>query len=348
MYKKIQTFIYSTNDNTSHLNADELLNEISLLCTKAFVHKEEAALLEAHRVLYVINTASLSTPWVSTPHNLAHPLISQIKYQLETSLETAERAQYHDVLTNMPMVSDFSSWIKQFVSSHRSNSLHEIFNFLSESATFEQMREFFFQESPLEMLFGDILAFMLPGVYGGVKIEFLKNYWDEVGHANDERVHRNLRAKLMDHLQIKRDAYLTQFELLVREELELINLYLSLAINRAKHTQLVGVMLATELMIPNRFKYSIDGWKRLGVPDDVMVYLIEHTTVDEVHAEDWLMHVVLPIIEKNPEAHTDIMLGVLRRLTVSVAVLDKLYAKIKQIEVASIGAFEGSLYAECA
>ena len=80
-------------------------------------------------------------------------------------------------------------------------------------------------------------------------------------------------------------------------------------------------MLATELMIPNRFQYSIDGWRRLGLNDQDMVYLIEHTSVDAVHAEDWLNQVILPVLAKNPDVMTDILYGVFRRLNVSVAVL---------------------------
>ena len=192
-------------------------------------------------------------------------MITRIKYELEYYWEQSEKSKYRALLRDLPDTNGFSQWVKDHVAQHPSNELHPIFNFLKDKANFQQMQEFLFQETPLEMLFGDILAFMLPGVYGTVKVEFLKNYWDEVGHANDDKVHRNLRAQLMQHVQIATDAHLRHIELFVREELELVNMYLSLATNRAKHGQLLGIMLATELMIPNRFQYSIDGWKRLGL-----------------------------------------------------------------------------------
>lgn len=344
MYKKIKDYIYSETYSITATDECELFNYINTLAKKAFIDNDEESLLSAHRILYVINSAHLANPWKDTPYHLMHPTITQIKYTLDTGLEQSERRKYNKIIKDIPPVSDFSHWIKHFVSNHHSNELHPIFTFLRDKATFEQMREYFFQESPLEMMFGDILAFMLPGVYGNIKVEFLKNYWDEVGHAKDERVHRNLRANLMDHLEIKRDCYISQVDLLIREELELTNLYLSLATNRAKHTQLIGVMLATELMIPNRFQYSIDGWKRLGVEGEVLTYLIEHTSIDEVHAEDWLEHVVIPILQKAPESINDIMLGILNRLDIAVSVLDKLYDKLQQTHVSSLGVFKGSAH----
>jgi pyrroloquinoline quinone (PQQ) biosynthesis protein C len=344
MHTKIKNYIYSATFNSDAASERELLIYIDVLCKKAFIDNDEEALLDAHRILYVINSAYLANPWQETPHNLMHPTIMSIKSSLEISLEQARRRKYNNIVNEMPSISNFPHWIKHVVGKHRSNQLHPIFIFLRDKATLEQMREYFFQESPLEMIFGDILAFMLPGVYGDIKIEFLKNYWDEVGHAKDEKVHRNLRANLMNHLDIKKDCYTSQFELFLREELELANLYLSLATNRAKHTQLVGVMLATELMVPNRFQYSIDGWRRLGVEDKVLTYLIEHISTDEVHAEDWLEHVVIPILQKIPESGIDIMLGILNRLDVAVSVLDKLYEKLQQTHISSVGVFKGSFH----
>ena len=67
-----------------------------------------------------------------------------------------------------------------------------------------------------------------------------------------------------------------------------------------------------------------------------MVYLIEHISVDAVHAEDWLNHVIMPVLTKNPNAMKEILFGVFRRLNVSVAVLDRLYQQIKTMEASSV------------
>lgn len=342
MYKIIENFIYGVNLNQERLNEQDLSQYIAVLAKKAFIDSDEDSLLLVHRILYVINLAHLSVSWEKSAVNLNHPLIAGIKFEIESYWEQSEKNKYRDVLSDLPDTKEFPLWVKNKVAQHPSNELHPIFTFLKDKANFKQMQEFLFQETPLEMLFGDILAFMLPGVYGTVKVEFLKNYWDEVGHANDEKVHRNLRAQLMKQAQIPADAHLHHIESFVREELELVNMYLSLATNRAKHGALLGTMLATELMIPNRFQYSIDGWKRLGLKDQQMVYLTEHISVDAVHAEDWLNHVIMPVLAKNPMVMKEILFGVFRRLNVSVAVLDRLYQQIQAIAGSSM---EGLVHA---
>ena len=120
---------------------------------------------------------------------------------------------------------------------------------------------------------------------------------------------------------------------LIHEELELINLYLGLVLNRSKLAQLIGVMLTTELVIPGNFDYLIEGWKRLDISEDLLAYHIEHTSVDEIHAQDLLYRVVMPILEDTPHLMSDIVLGVSRRLDLARAVSDKLYDRILSLSL---------------
>lgn len=316
---------------------EDFLARIDGLGRRAFVENNETALLTAHRVLYNINLAHLAVPWQLPTVNPAHPLIAGAKYRLEQYWEQAEQHKYTAVLQSMPEVADFPDWIKQHVQSHPSNVTHPIFTFLRDEASFAQLREFFLQETPLEMLFGDIIAMMMPGVYGSIKLEMVKNFWDEVGHAKDEDVHRNLRGRIMKFLDIPVDFYIKDFELLVTEELALINMYLSLATNRSRLTELVGILLATELMIPGRFEYQIEGWRRLGVDDETLRYLIDHTTVDVEHANDWLDKVVMTILHEDASKMPELVLGVFRRLDTAGAVCERLYSHLQNMDVAAVG-----------
>lgn len=331
MDKFVRDFLYANGIRDSFIKDSEIVNSVDELASKAFVDGDQNARLDAHRALYAINLAHLSTPWTRSPVNVNHPVIAAVKYRLEQQWELSEKAKYAATLESLPAVEDFPEWVKQHVASHHSNELHPIFKYLRDEASLEQMREFFVQETPLEMLFGDILAFMLPGVYGSIKVEFVKNYWDEVGHAVDARVHRNLRGDLMKVLDIPVDNYVANSDFLVIEELELINMYLSLATNRAKLTELIGTMLATELMIPGRFEYQIAGWKRLGFTDTQLAYHLEHVTVDAEHALDWLYHVVMPILREDATVMKDIVFGVNRRLDTAARVSDRLYDHIRNI-----------------
>lgn len=320
-----------TRDMEANFSGDlDLLESIKDLCRKAFLEQHETSLLEVHRILYQINLAHLAVPWEASPINLNHPLIASVSHTINEYWEQSERKKYMRLLSELPSTAGFADWVRKFVDDHPKNYVHPIFPFLRDQATFEQMREFFFQETPLEMLFGDIVAMMLPGVYSDIKAEIASNFWDEVGHADMNGVHRELRARIMDNLTIPRDCYLKQIDLFVRQELELINTYLSAALDRTKMTQLIGAMLATELMIPGCFVYQIEGWKRNGIAAENLKYLTEHVTVDVVHAEHWMEHVVMPLVRKYPAAIPDIVLGAARRLDVAGSVCDRLYLHLQR------------------
>ncbi len=332
--EQINHFIYHSDIDRDVTTSERsiLLGKIDTAIESAFQLNDETAKLLVHRVLYTLNLAQLDQAWEKLPKNINHPLLSDIKYRIESAWQAVSEKKYAAEMAQLPSVESFPTWIRSLVDGHKSNELHPVFTFLRDDANYEQMREFFFQETPLEMLFGDIVGFMLPGTYGETKVELVKNYWDEVGRAVDQRVHRNMRGNLMDYLHIPRNCYQDNIDLLVVEELELINMYLSLAENRSKLVELIGTMLATELMIPGRFQYLIDGWRRLGINDDLLAYHIEHTSVDEVHADDLLDHVTMPILQQNPNLMGDIVMGVMRRLDATVAVLDRLHARILETD----------------
>ncbi|MDP9530562.1 iron-containing redox enzyme family protein [Pseudomonas protegens] len=331
IYLNIRDCLYSTKNPDHDSKLAESISKLEDLAVHAFSEHRTQALLDAHRTLYVINMAHLSRPWESIPHNISHPLIARVKHTLESAWEQAERKKNAALLNNLPAIPDFADWVVNLVQDHSSHGIHPLYCFLRDEADFKQLREFTLQETPLEMLFGDIVALMMPGVYGEAKIELVKNFWDEVGHADDAKVHRNLRGHLMAQLDIHPDFYQTDVEVFVVEELALINMYLSMAMNRAKLTQLIGTMLATELMIPGRFEYLISGWSRLGLKDSSLAYHREHISVDAEHAQDWLYKVVLPMLKENPKAMGDLVLGVVRRLDTALAVSERLLPHIKNL-----------------
>lgn len=329
MHTVVRNYIY-TLDNASH--EEDILavvQQLDTLCRRAYADNDEAALLDANRVLYVINLAHLSMPWVEHAHHVNHPHITRIKYAIETAWEKAEREKYRERIAAQPLTDNFPDAMVALVHGHSSNDVHPLYRFLRDEATFPQLRQFTLQETPLEMLFGDIVALMMPGVYGVAKVELAKNFWDEVGRADEPRIHRNLRAHLMHQIDIEPDFYERDVQLFVREELSLVNMYLSAAMDRSKLTQLVGVMLATELMIPGRFEHLIEGWERLGLKQDGLAYLTEHVTVDAEHAQDWLYKVVQPMLQKNPAVKDEVLLGIMRRLDTAADVSDRLMALLK-------------------
>lgn len=340
MLERINHLIYSA-DLQSLTDAEvEFFDDIDELATNAFIIGHESSLIDAHRILYSIYLSHLSVPWQRSAINLSDPLIAGVRQTLEKSWEDAEQRKYAHLRSSLPTPDKFSQWITDYVEDHPNNTIHPIFPFLQEEATFEQLREFFLQETPLEMLFGDIMALMLPGVYGSIKSEISQNFWDEAGHAKETSVHRYLRGQIMDYLKLPQNCYVEDIGLFVREELELINTYLCSALSRPKLGQLIGALLATELMIPGRFVYQIEGWRRLGVDDSNIKYLTDHVTVDVKHAQDWLDLVVSPLISEHPHLMGDIVVGCARRLDVAASVCERLYEHVRGMTQESLGSID--------
>lgn len=328
MLSTINDLIYSTDISQIKGQEEGIIAEFENLAEQAFADCDEQAMLEAHRVLYSIYMANLAVPWVKSPKNINHPLISNIRFKLEEKWELCEIEKVENDLRDLPDVEEFSAWINNYVKEHEKNVIHPIFPYLRDEASYAQLKQFFLQETPLEMLFGDVVALMLPGVYGEIKSEITQNFWDEAGHAKEKQVHRYLRGQIMDYLDIPQNCYIDSPEIFVREELELINTYLFAALNRHKLGELIGILLATELMIPNRFAYQIQGWNRVGVDNSKIQYLTDHISVDAKHAQDWLDLVVKPLLDKHPEMMSDIVVGCAKRLEKAHLVCEKLHAMV--------------------
>ena len=109
MYKSIENFIYVTELKSSQLQEIDLSQYIESIIKKAFIEADEDALLQVHRILYVINLAHLSVSWEKPAVNLNHPLITRIKYQLEHYWELSEKNKYKALVSELPDTTEFTS-----------------------------------------------------------------------------------------------------------------------------------------------------------------------------------------------------------------------------------------------
>lgn len=310
---------------------DHIPAAVEALIQEAIVERQPEAVMELHRVAFRIHASKLELPWNHPALNTNHSLFQDMLYNIEETWTATEREEFSGQLADMPDLGQFPEWITQLVQEHRSNVPHPIFKFLKEEASFDALREFILQETPFDIYFGDIIAYMMPGVYDGMKLELLENFWDEMGHAKPEKMHRTLRLQMMEKLDVQPDMHVKRPEYFCASELQLANLYFFATFDRRHYAQLIGMLLATETMVPGRLDHQIQGWRRVGMADDDMRYLVEHTVVDVEHAHGWMNEVVVPLLGNHPELMGDIVLGVLRRLKHAEIVCDELLAHIRKL-----------------
>jgi hypothetical protein len=306
--------------------ADELAAigaETAKLAQLAFAG-DSAAALELHRAIYRVLLARHRPPWRQPTADPVDPPIAVFLWTVARHWDRADRDRHRDLIGKLPAPDEYPRWITTLVRDHASGVRHRLFEFLATDADYGQLREFFRQETPLDLYFADLIVCLAPGFYGEPKLEIARNFWDEMGEGDRGRSHRTLRLNMMRRLDIDEDDHATNTDDLVVEELELVNAYFVGAAVRSYAGQLIGMLLATESVAPGRLARQLAGWRRVGLPEDALEYLTVHTVVDVAHGEHWMDNVVRPLIAQAPEAMTDITLGALRRLDIAERICDRM------------------------
>jgi len=312
-----------------------LLEDANAVCAAAFqsphTAQGKAADLQLHQALYMLHAWRVASPWTPGWRNVDDWRFAQLRETLEKAWLDSEAAWIDRHLDDLPQVASFREWAEALCQEHRSNVSHPLFAFLRDDATLAQLREFIIQETPFDIHFGDILALMLPGVYGGYKAELATNFWDEMGRGDAALMHRQLRLDMTGVLGVDDMVYLHDVERFCVEELRLANMYFHAACNRAELPQAIGMLMATELMVPGRLDQQIMGWRRVGFAEASMKYLLEHTVVDVVHAHGWMDKVVMPLLHARPGTLPSMARGMVRRLEYAADVCDAMLCRLPEV-----------------
>jgi pyrroloquinoline quinone (PQQ) biosynthesis protein C len=301
----------------------ELGRRAEEVSARAFGDGDPVAELEAQQFLYEVYAHRILPPWSPSWRDYTHPSIVDAHRRVADAWLARDRAVYGAGLDIPATPHGFGDWATEVCETHASGVTHPLFDFLAERATFEQLRDFLAQETPFDIHFGDLVALLLPGIHGGQKIELAGNFWDEMGNGQLARTHRQLRLNMMDRVGIPAEDYLSHVDGYWVEELRMANMYFQTSSDRSLAPQAIGMLQATELVVPGRLERQIEGWRRVGLADEEMVYLLEHVTVDVEHAEGWLNHVIAPLAAERPDMLPEVAIGILRRLDCALAVCDR-------------------------
>lgn len=306
----------------------ELAQRADEVSARAFGEGDPDAELEAQRFLYEVHAHRIVPPWSPNWRDYSEPAIVDAHRRVGDAWLARDRARYGAGVEVPTTPEEFGRWAVELCESHPSGVTHPLFDFLAESATFEQLRTFHGQETPLDIHFGDLVALLLPGIHGEQKMELAGNFWDELGNGQPAETHRQLRLHMMERVGVPAEDYLSNVDGYWVEELRLANLYFQTCADRSLAPQAIGMLQVTELMAPGRLERQIEGWRRAGLSDDDMKYVLIHVTVDVEHAEGWLNHVIAPLAATRPDMLPEVAIGMLRRLDCALAVCDRAMREI--------------------
>ncbi|HEX9965574.1 MAG TPA: iron-containing redox enzyme family protein [Allosphingosinicella sp.] len=198
-----------------------------------------------------------------------------------------------------------------------------LFRWLAEEADRDQMRWFLGQEAAGEAGFEDLLAYTQIRMPARAKLEFARNYWDEMGRGNPKGMHGPMLNLLIEALELK-----AAIDDTVWESLALANAMTGMAMARRYAWHSVGALGVIELTAPDRSAATAAGLRRLGFSAEERRYFDLHAVLDVKHSEAWNREALRPLVEEDPRRAVGIAEGALIRLNCGARCFERYRAEL--------------------
>lgn len=116
-----------------------------------------------------------------------------VEYESRSVFEKAKLAPKESV--------EFINWVNSSCAEHPAGN-HPLYQYLQDQADINQLALFVFQETTVDGQFDDVIAQAQIGAEYQSKLEFFRNFADEMGNGNPEMVHTKMFKNLKEYLNI--------------------------------------------------------------------------------------------------------------------------------------------------
>ena len=299
--------------------ADDPATETNLVAaaaatsTAAFDDEDPVALDAAHRSLYHLYAQNAWAPTSAMRDNQHHPTMVAVLAALEAGFERwLGRFALPEDLPEQP--AEFTAWLRDLALERDLPQIPPsgLGPFIRDEITRDQLREIVAQRSLFFLKEPDPWAMVIPSLRGKAKAGLLDLLLDEYGWGRYDQMHSTVYEELMIALDLDTgyDAYADRASWQYLASMNLQNLY-------ARHSRLCrrmyGYIYLIEADSPRSMKNYLAAWDRLGLGNDERVtrFYELHVTADEGHQDVALNEIILPVVEEQPDARSDIARGVL-------------------------------------
>lgn len=270
---------------------------------------DTSALLDAHRGAYTVYEALLGHPLGAGAAHERSAWLNAFRWTYE---EAVLRADVEEVAGRLPEPSDATrpAFVRDWfiTEAKERNTLDRMVEtHLAERADLDQLARFIQADGYLNYRFFDALVLAQPHFMEAVKHEISHHLWDECGEGEQRRAHT---------LQFTRSLRTLGLSLPTVPPWEDWrpyaghNLYFLLACNRRHYFKALGSLAMPELFDVDRDAAVISGLERHGYTAEAdFEFFHNHVEGDAEHGPEWLDGVVLPIVEAEPEAGIELILG---------------------------------------
>lgn len=191
---------------------------------------------------------------------------------------------------------------------------HPLYSYLRGEASLNEVKYLIQNDSVLNLEFFDYLVFAMVGVAEPLRLEIVKNVWDEAGRGCLQQFHTIQFRKLLGRLGI----YYDRADIIRQmpwEGVAGINLFSYMSLYSHHKIKYFGVLAATEMLDPPHYQQLLTGFTRLRLSTEIKPdYYQEHAEIDIQHASSWMSKIVLPELSRCPEKISDFWLGFYLRL----------------------------------
>ena len=215
-------------------------------------------------------------------------------------------------------------WMRELVEQHPATA-HPFYTDFMRRATRRDLEYYSIQETTLDPRFDDAMALLQLGTPDIAKMEIAKNYWDEMGNGELDRIHTKLFQTVLNVFGITPSAVRQQLR---TESIACGNLSMTMVLQRCHFHKAIGYYGVTEYVVPFRFGHVVDAWQRLGLDPAGLDYYHVHYQIDADHGSAWFDHVIAPIVDAQPETAPLIARGALYRLNSSERYLNRLLSDV--------------------
>lgn len=181
-------------------------------------------------------------------------------------------------------------------------------SYVQRHATAQQMRQLLALRSLYQLQEADHTAWVIPRLGVRVKAATVELQYDEYGGGDPRRLHAHLYARGMAAcgLDPVPFAYVDQAPV---EALELNNAMALFALHRRWRGASLGHLAAYEATSSLPCRRMAQGLERLGFPEEMRAYYLEHVEADAVHEQLAAREICGPLVAEDPELRDDVFLG---------------------------------------
>lgn len=195
--------------------------------------------------------------------------------------------------------------------------------YLRDTASWQQMREYFAHRSLYHLKEGDPHAFAIPRLMGTAKAAFVAVEFDEYGAGRGRRLHQQLFADLLVAADLD-STYLGYLDAVPAESLAVVNLMSLFGLHRSLRGAAVGHFASTEITSPPGSRRMVQALQRMGAPSACIAFYSEHVEADAVHEQVVRIDVVGDLVAREPQLDADVVFGIRAHAAIEDRLADKL------------------------